>query len=205
MKAWLGSHHPARDGLTVTSVPNRSTDPSVPLPIPGVRLAALIDEAVEAGRPGCVVGTLPDDDSARLSVPRTLVRARGPGEGEFFPGEPAAIVLPSDWAALAFETQNPIAFAQLGGNDWAALNRLYATALYDIVGLSYHEIEKACGSNAIRMIRRGREAWRRLGAWPWAHFPSGGFPRSWRRDGPDPKLAYFFEVWRTGNLIPRRG
>lgn len=175
--------------------------------VPGLELARHIEGAIRRGRPGCWIGPVPGT-RLPLGVPKAReIRfwKRGDGGELFVPVKPLEAVL-RPRLGLALAAESSYGYGQLTATDRAEAKRLYAAALYDLLGLDYDAIANACDyrgdhreREARREIARARKLWHQLGGWPWFHYDAGEPPREeWRRRGGGPLLDAAFWTWATG-------
>lgn len=174
---------------------------------PGPALAQKIAVGLHRGRPGCWIGRVPGSGRP-LGVPNaTLIRFTETGSHAFCPPVESPLAVLTHPLVLALETQDPIAFQELGKNDYDLGRYLYAAALRDILGRTEDEIAQLLGFNgadrersARRAVSRGRKLWSRIGGWPWWYFDErdGQPPKGWRKLGGGPVLDAALCTWATG-------
>jgi hypothetical protein len=164
--------------------------------------------AFASGGPDTGFGRAPESGQP-LGVPKaTLIRFTETGCHDICPPVESPLAVLPHSLVLVLETQDPIAFQQLGKNDFDLGRCLYAAALWDILGLAWEKIAEHLGfsgkdseRSARRVISRGRELWSRIGAWPWWYFPPvGSIPREWRKHGGSPHVKAAFATWATGRI-----
>jgi hypothetical protein len=129
---------------------------------------------------------------------------------------------------LWLETQAREARAAFRRHDRTQLRKLIAAASYDIHGLTYEEIADGWKKDpaiddpgrapatsphelvpyyahgergVVDFVRDGRKLWSRLPAWPWAFFPDGRPPPTWRKQSPDRNLSAALVTWATGEPV----
>lgn len=174
-----------------------------------------IAEAVQGGRPGWGIGEMPDDYDLALYVPRaTQIRRRLDGPGFDILWEPARPPrrLVSDWLEVLLSgdgTTRQVAARNLTTTDRQRCSDLFVAAIHDILGVQGRNlwgpfpggVEYGSERAVKRAGERGRDLWRRLGAWPWAHFADGPTPpQSWWEQGASPYLQRVYEIWLTGRV-----
>jgi hypothetical protein len=181
---------------------------------PGPELAQKIALGLRRGRPGYWIGKVPGSDRP-LGIPKaTTIRFTPAGKHDFCPPVESPLAVLPHSLVLALETQDPIAFQQLGKNNYDLGRYLYAAALRDILGLTEEEIAEPLGfggedsleRSARRVVSQGRKLWFRVGAWPWWYFepagsrPAGRPPDRWLADGGGPHVDAAFATWATGRI-----
>jgi hypothetical protein len=153
-------------------------------------------------------------DGFMLYVPRaTQIRRQPNGFHEILwePPRPPKHLL-SDWLEvflLGNAATRSTAAGNLSKEDRKRCSDLFVAAIHDILGVQGNDlwgpfpggVEYKSERAVKRAGKRGRDLWRRLGAWPWAHFSDDSTPpQDWWTGGADTHIQRVYEIWRTGRM-----
>lgn len=106
-------------------------------------------------------------------------------------------------ALVALETDEILAYRQLDPHDLSQVRSMFIAMERDIAGATLDAIvERFPGAKGLtddraarRAVKKGRELWSRVPAWPWALFDDGKPPANWRTEPVVGGMRWVFQEW----------